>query len=208
MSRNSLALPLIALLLAVIGSALLWLDLSWKSATLLKEEAIKVILDGQIAPEEYAQSFRDEATRMEIYWTIAKDEIYLGLRSPGKGWAAIALDATGPLMKGGDIIIGMVVEGNPYLRDNFANTPTSHVADTGLGGSDDLLEKAASESEKGTVLEFKRKLDTGDEYDKPITTGEHTVQLAYSDTDDFTSYHGSNRSTVTINFYEQRKNKR
>lgn len=204
MSRNSLALPLIALLLAGIGSALLWLDLSWKSTASLKEETVKVVLDGQITPEEYAQSFRDQATGMELYWTIAKDEIYLGLRSPGKGWAAIALGVSGPLMKGGDIIIGYVIEGNLFLQDNFSNMPTGHTADTALGGTDDLLEKAASEGEEGTIIELRRKLDTGDAYDKAITEEAVVVQLAYSNTDDFTSYHGSNRSTVTINFYGQR----
>lgn len=65
-------------------------------------------------------------------------------------------------------------------------------SDTKLGGgSDDILEKAGREENGYTVIEFKRKLNTGgDKYDKVLTPGK-TVKFIYAmaDSDDFTAKH-------------------
>lgn len=158
-------------------------------------------IDGQIVGSEYANHYLAESINIELHWTIEGDFIYIGLRVPTRGWVAIAWDPSGPIMEGEDIIIGYVKEGSLYLQDYFAVTSVSHASDVSLGGRDDLLEKAGAESEQGTVLEFRRKLDTQDRFDRPLAKGTHTVQLAYAPNDDFLTYHGEKRMVVNIDFF-------
>ena len=190
-------MPLISLALALIGGLLLALDLSLKSPSSAAPEGSSLPeIDGAIAEGEYAHSYHDETTGIDLYWTASGDQICFALRSPGKGWVALALSPTGPMMQGGDIIIGYVSQEGPQIHDEYADSPMSHKADTELGGRDDILEAAGSATE-GTVIEFCRKLDTGDPYDKPVVAGEMELQLAYSDKADLTSYHAK-RSSVKL----------
>jgi len=202
MFRNTLALPLIALLLAAAGAALLVADLTMKSTATASNASPRPTLDGQISENEYANHYRSDELQLDLYWTLDQENIYIALRSPGKGWLAIGLNPEGPAMQGADILVGYVQDGILYMRDDFAESPTGHSPDKDLGGQENISESAGSESEQGTVIEFVRKLDTQDDFDKPIIGGTMTVQLAYSETDDFVSYH-SKRAAVTIDFFSQ-----
>ncbi len=157
-------------------------------------------VDGQIQEDEYQNHYRDNKINMDVYWTLDKENIYIALRSPAKGWMGIGIGATGPQMQGADIIMGYVKDGNLVTEDSFANSPVNHAPKTALGGKNEILESAGSESEKGTVIEFKRKLNTTDSFDVAITEKEYKVLLAYSETKDLTSYHTAD-STVFINFF-------
>lgn len=206
MRRNSLALPLVSLLLAAIGGLFLALDFGLQSQSHTASSPSSTsaaatgspAIDGRIEEGEYAHRYRDEATGIELHWTVLGEEIFLGLRGQMDGWVALSLSPSGPLMQGGDIIIGYVSAGELNIRDNYADGPTTHKADVELGGSDDILEAAGSEDDRGTTIEFQRKLDTKDRYDRPIAAGEVNIQLAYSDKDDFLSYH-LKRATIKLN---------
>jgi hypothetical protein len=163
-------------------------------------EAGAAQFDGQIAAGEYARAAYDEGTGMTLYWTIVADKIYLAVSSPAAGWLAVGLAPDGPLMRNADILMGYVLDGETYIEDHFASTPTGHTIDVELGGSNSVLAYAGSESEAGTILELERLLDTGDEYDKPVIEGEIFVQLAYAEADDWTSYHGD-RNSIVVNFF-------
>ena len=156
-------------------------------------------LDGVLAEGEYAAVFRDEETGMELHWTIVGEKIYLGLRSPGSGWVAVGFAPEGPMMKGADILIGYVQNGEAFVEDNFADGPVNHKPDSELGGTDNVEEFAGSEGADGTILELVRPLNTGDPYDRPLTPGEGevTLLLAYAEKDDFISYHAK-RASVTL----------
>lgn len=200
MYRNSLTLPIIALTLALLGAGVLTFDLSSK-----EQPAQGLAVDGKIGEAEYQNHLRVENIRMDLYWTIKEDRIYVGLHALAKGWLAIGFDPEGPFMKGADIVIGYVKDGQIFLQDNYANGPTGHTADTELGSRDDILEKAGSQDEKGTTIEFSRLLDTGDQFDKPIREGKPLpVILAYSNAADFTSYHGKTRALMQpIDFFQK-----
>jgi hypothetical protein len=158
-------------------------------------------LDGTIAEGEYANALHDEVTGMSLYWSIVGGKLYLGLKSPGHGWTAVGFDPDGPMMKGADILIGYVKDGQAFARDHYADTPYTHKADEELGGTDDIEEFAGSEGESGTTLEWVRPLQTDDPYDKPLEPGEGSVLLAYAaEKDDWVTYH-KGRSRVTINFF-------
>lgn len=115
---------------------------------------------------------------MEVHWSIDGDSIYIGLRAPTKGWLAIGWDPTGPIKGDGDILIGYIRGKELYPQDYFANTYVTHGNDVSLGGRDDVLEASGSEDETSTTIEFRRRLETGDRFDRPITNGVHTVQPA------------------------------
>lgn len=173
---------------------------------------VGVKVDGQIAPHEYQYLYHNNELNMDLYWSLDEDEgeIYIGLAAPAHGWVAFGLrepeeeeEEEGKIMEGVDIVIGYVKDGKLSIQDNFANAPTGHAADTSLGGTDDVLQSAGSEDDWGTVIEFARKLDTGDSYDVAIPQVKTEVYLAYNSTaDDFVSYHGrESRAEVEFDFY-------
>ncbi|MDI6772314.1 MAG: DOMON domain-containing protein [bacterium] len=158
------------------------------------------VIDGKIAEGEYASHYVARSIGMELHWTIEGDSIYIGLRAPTTGWLAVGWDPSGPIMQGEDILIGYIRGRELFLQDYFANSSVTHANDVSLGGRDDVLESSGSEDEQFTTIEFRRKLDTGDRFDRPITPGTHTVQLAYAPGDDFVTYHGEKRTVVRIDF--------
>ncbi len=158
------------------------------------------VIDGKITEGEYASHFLAKNIGMELHWTIEGDSIYIGLRAPTTGWLAIGWDPSGPIMEGEDILIGYIRSRELFLQDYFANTSVTHANDVSLGGRDDVLEASGTEDQSSTTIEFRRGLDTGDRFDRPITPGAHTVQLAYAPTDDFVTYHGEKRTVVRIDF--------
>jgi len=197
--RNTVGLPLAALVAALLGLGVLGLDLGWIRFPSGGGAAARAV-DGVIGAGEYDHQYTASDIGLTIYWTVQGDEIRLAARSPGKGWVAVGWGGEGPIMQGFDIAIGYVDSAGSHVQDNFANEAASHVADTQLGGKNDLLEAKASETADGTVMEIRRKLDTGDRYDKPFKPGVMPVILAFSDADDFMTYHDTHRATAQIDF--------
>ncbi len=203
MNRGTLTLSIVFLLVALVGGLVLVADLWLKSAPESASSSMASLptADGVIQKGEYAHTLHDEVTGMDLYWSIVGDKIYFGLHSPDKGWLALGLAPDGPAMKGADILIGYVKDGQATMRDEFADTPYSHKPDTDAGGRDDIISSAGSQDDSGTTLEFERLLVTGDEHDKPIVKGKMFVMLAYSDKADWTTYHGKKRNTVQVDFF-------
>ncbi len=186
---------------------LLWLSLllvGLRGAASAPAQAQLPSIDGQIAESEYANRYLAEAIGMELHWTIEGEYIYIGLRAPAQGWVAVGWSPTGAIKDGADIVIGYLRGGELFFQDYFANTSVSHLNDVSLGGRDDLLESSGSEAtgpQPQTTIEFRRRLDTGDKFDRPVVPGAQTVLLAYSPNDDFVTYHGEKRTVVKLDFF-------
>jgi hypothetical protein len=190
MHQNSPWLPLGALLVAVLGAAGLLATFQARHASLEAPTGQAVpVVDGVLNEREYAQSYEDTTTGLTLAWTVVGDEILLGLSGPTEGWLSFGLDPSGSLMAEADIWIAYVQDGNVVVQDGFSKQPGTHEADTALGGQASFLQTAGAENERGTTIELRRKLDTGDPFDKPVGPGKHTVLLARSDADDLVSYH-------------------
>ncbi len=200
MYRNSLGLPVAALLAALLGFFTLAADLGWLHVAHAPSGA--PVVDGKITPGEYAHQYTAKDISMTLYWSVVGDEITLAAAAPGKGWIAVGWGGEGPLMQGFDIAIGYVDSAGSHFADNFADEPVAHEADTELGGTSDILQAAGSETQDGTVFEWRRKLVTGDtRYDKPFQPGTMPVIMAYSmDAKDFATYHDSHRAVAEIDF--------
>ncbi len=164
------------------------------------QKPLTASVDGAISPGEYPGSFTDATTGMEVDWGQDGTNMTVGLVSPGLGWAAIGFGPQGALMDGSNVIIGYVAGGATAISDEFG-VGWEHHADTSLGGTNDILAYAGSESGGHTVLEFRFPLVTADPHDTPLRPGRtYSMILAYSDTaDDFVTIHtAASFSEITV----------
>ena len=82
------------------------------------------------------------------------------------------------------MVVGYIVAGDVVVRDSYGITRYSHVADTELGGKDNIKEFGGRETDDSTIIEFKMPVYSGDRDDVPLTAGVHNVIWAYGATDD------------------------
>jgi hypothetical protein len=145
-------------------------------------------VDGVIDLGEYAHS--TTVVDVKVHWWNDANMLRIGLESPGTGYVAIGFDPVRG-MEGANYIIGYVLEGEAYVRDDFGISGTTHVPDTERGGENNILLAKGSEWADHTVLEFMIPLDSGDAMDKPLRDGEtYTILVAYHDlADGFAAEH-------------------
>ena len=155
-------------------------------------------LDGKVGPGEYRFRWSDQASGLTFQWSVVGDRLIGAVSSPDTGWVAVGFGGDGPLMNGADIVIGYVDAHGAHVEDDFANTPVTHVADTSLGGHDDILGSAGLVTKQGTTIEFERPLTAHDTTDQPIKAGQTHVILASADAKDFTSYHAGGHKAVVL----------
>lgn len=130
--------------------------------------------DGVITTREYDDEVTVANGRMTVYWKNNGDTLYMGLRGQVTGWVAIGFEPTTG-MKDADMILGYVSGGRVLVLDQHATgTFGPHPSDTELGGTSDILESGGSESGGVTVIEFSRKLNTGDRFDRVLVPGSTT----------------------------------
>ena len=145
--------------------------------------------DGTIAPGEYtwSRSYGD----FELYWSSDGEYIYAAVKAKTTGWISLGIQP-GTKMQDADMILGLVKDDTAELHDQFSTgTFGPHRDDTGLGGTYDIIESGGKEDAGTTILEFKRRLDTGDKYDIPLATGVNTIIWAYGSQDNADVKHAS-----------------
>ena len=135
--------------------------------------------DGIVGPGEYSRSVLLQAPARQGYsggelavsWKNDKEHLYLALNGSTDAWLSIGFD---PLewMNNADIILASVQGGKAVVLDEYCTGNYGpHIEDTMLGGSDDILEAGGSKSAGRTIIELKRRLDTGDRFDKAFSPG-------------------------------------
>lgn len=130
-----------------------------------------------------------EAIDMTFQWKIEGDTMEAILISPEFGWVGVGFDPQS-FMKDANFILGFVEDGATSIADHWGDTQISHQADSEAGGVDNVTLIEGREDENGTMLHFTIPLDSGDEYDQPLVGGQtHTILLAYSSEDDYTTQH-------------------
>ncbi len=143
--------------------------------------AEKWVPDGVIGEKEYAKSMTLQEPKgssysggaLEISWKNDADFIYMALKGDTRGWISIGFEPT-EWMKDADIIMGSADGTKAVLLDEYCTGNYGpHLNDTELGGTYDILESGGKEEGNYTVLEFKRKMNTGDKFDKAFSPGEN-----------------------------------
>jgi hypothetical protein len=127
----------------------------------------------------------------ELSWLASDSVLSIELDAPTTGWVGIGLDPE-MQMQGADFVIGFAVDSVVTIRDDWGVAPTSHRADTTLGGTDDIITFDGSENAGRTEISFSIPLDSGDQYDKPLEHGvSYSIILARgpSGADDFSIQH-------------------
>jgi len=138
--------------------------------------------DGVVSDGEYAQKLTLSKGVFEVHWKNDAETLYMAIKGETEGWVAIGFEPE-VWMKDADMIIGWVDDGEVSAIDAYSTGNYGpHPPDTDLGGTDDLLEVGGSEKDGFTVIEFKRKMDTGDEFDKAFESGQ-TVSMIWGVTE-------------------------
>lgn len=147
--------------------------------------------DGVVSPGEYQGEASYAGGAFKVYWRVEDGYIYIALVGRTEGWVAIGFEPT-TMMKDADMVIAYVApDGTVHIDDQYSTGATGpHKSDTELGGTMDIEEYGGKEENGVTVVEFKRKLSTGDPYDKDLA-GKDVVRIiwALGPGDDFTSKH-------------------
>lgn len=146
--------------------------------------------DGTITQNEYKNSREFGNGRSIIYWSNDDDYIYMAVKGQTSGWISIGFEPT-LAMKDADMVFGWVSGGTTTVLDVYSTgTFGPHPPDQQLGGTNDLIETGGSEVGEFTIIEFKRKLNTGDNYDKSFTKGQNiNIIWGLGSSDSFESRH-------------------
>lgn len=148
--------------------------------------------DGVVEANEYANSMTlfgpassgYSGGDLKINWKNDAQFLYMALAGNTSGWLSVGFEPE-EWMKNADMIVGSVDNGKAVVLDEFCTGNYGpHVPDTSLGGTDDILEYGGREQNGQTVIEFKRKMDTGDKFDKAFVPGQKvSIIWAMADTD-------------------------
>src|SRR4030042_3962471 len=137
--------------------------------------------DGVISSGEYTNvnTYGD----YEINWSGDEEYIYIGLKVKTIGWVAFGIQP-GTLMKHADMVLGLVSDDKTTVYDQFSTGDFGpHPPDTELGGTNDILEFGGKEAGGYSTIEFKRALNTGDQYDHQLLKGVKKIIWAYGSDD-------------------------
>ncbi|MHC1594903.1 MAG: DOMON domain-containing protein [Methanotrichaceae archaeon] len=140
------------------------------------------VADGVISEGEYTQDLVLSGGKFEVHWKNDADDLYMGMKGKTEGWLAVGFEPT-VWMKDADMILGRVMNGQTTVLDLYSTGNYGpHPQDVELGGTDDILESGGREGDGYTVIEFRRKMDTGDRWDKAFVPGQ-TVEMIWSTSD-------------------------
>lgn len=146
--------------------------------------------DGILTQNEYKNSKEFGNGRFTAYWSNDEEYIYMALKGQTSGWVSIGFEPT-TAMRDADMIFGLLSGGTPTVLDQYSTGDFGpHPSDEQLGGTNDLIETSGSETSGFTIIEFKRKLNTGDRYDKAFTKGQNiTIIWGLGSSDSINSPH-------------------
>ncbi len=136
--------------------------------------------EGLIYANEYRNSLYNPATGMSLFWQNDATNLYVGLVSPGTGWAGVGFSNRNG-KPGTNIILGAVSNGTVTIEDHYGVTKELHLPDR----TSSLLAIGGSETNGETTLEFVIPLASGDSQDVTLVPGQTVaVILAYQATQD------------------------
>jgi hypothetical protein len=141
--------------------------------------------DGVVGANEYARSMllQDNAGsgysggKMQISWKNDAEYLCMALNGSTRGWISIGFQPT-DWMKDADIIMAFVERGRVTVLDqNCTGNYGPHENDTMLGGTYDILDFGGREGAGFTVVEFRRRMNTGDRLDRAFVPGQKVSMI-------------------------------
>ena len=145
--------------------------------------------DGVIKAEEYAGNM--QYGNYQVFWRSDDVYVYIGMKAKASGFVSFG-SQPGSRMKDADIILGFVRDGEVVVEDMYSTGDFGpHPPDTELGGTNDILEFDGKEEGGFTIIEFKRALNTDDDYDRALSEGTNSIIWAYGSNDSLTTSHSA-----------------
>ncbi len=131
-------------------------------------------------PQQDSDGFKSVTIRdMEVRWQVDGDYMHFEVTAPTTGWVSVGFNPTSA-MRDADIVIGYVEGGVLTISDEFGTGRTSHRPDEELGGTDHITNASGEVQDGVTTIRFTKPIDSGDEYDVPLTPGEtHRIIVAH-----------------------------
>lgn len=143
--------------------------------------------DGVISDGEYSRYQR--IGEIDVFTRVEGDSVMIALRAQTVGWMALGIDPEDK-MKGADMLLCYVKDSQAAVVDMYSTgTFGPHPPDDKQGGTADAAMVSGTQKDGVTVVEFKRKLNTGDGKDKPLKLGENKVLWAIGDSTDIAAKH-------------------
>jgi hypothetical protein len=192
--RPIISIVLLALILLVSGCIQ-----TEKTVPVIESKATAVWkADGAIGEGEYTHRMLLESPArqgyrggdLEVSWKNDAEFLYLGLNGSTDGWVAIGFEPQ-EWMKDADIILAYAENAKAVVLDEYCTGNYGpHVEDTMLGGTNDIIESGAMQRDGRTMIELKRRLSTGDKFDKAFKPGQAiSIIWALSDKSDSSLKH-------------------
>ena len=108
----------------------------------------------------------------EIYWKNDAEYLYMAMKANTTGWIALGFEPT-DWMKDAEIVMGYVSNGSVTVEDQYSTGNYGpHIPITQLGGTNSILEYGGKQENGYTIIEFKRRMNAGDKYNKIFTSGQ------------------------------------
>lgn len=143
--------------------------------------------DGVITEGEYTT--KQTIGEIEVLARVDGDFVMMALKANTTAWISIGIDPEDK-MKGADILMFSVKDGKTEFADMYSTGPFGpHPADEKQGGISDVTMVSGTQQGGITIVEFKRKLNTGDSKDKPLKIGENKVMWGIGDNTNFAAKH-------------------
>lgn len=138
--------------------------------------------DGVISDGEYTT--KKMIGEIEVSTKVEGDSVMVAMKARTTGWMSLGIDPEDK-MKGADIWMCYVKDGKAEVIDMYSTGPYGpHPADEKQGGKADVTMISVMQQDGNTIIEFKRKLETGDSKDKPLKMGENKVMWGVGDSSD------------------------
>lgn len=135
--------------------------------------------DGVVAEGEYSKNLSLSGGRYVLHWKNDAENLYMALEARTEGFVAIGFEPSQG-MKDADMVMGWATKREATVLDLYSTGIYGpHPPDEELGGTDDILKFGGAEFDGWTVIEFKRRMNTGDEFDQPLKPGQ-TVDIIWS----------------------------
>lgn len=143
--------------------------------------------DGVITDGEYSNY--QKVGELDVFTRVEGDSVMIALRAQTIGWLALGIDPEDK-MKGADMLLCYVKDNQAAVVDMYSTgTFGPHPPDDKQGGTPDITMVSGTQKDGVTLVEFKRKLNTGDSKDKPLRLGENKVIWAIGDSPDIAAKH-------------------
>jgi len=139
--------------------------------------------------------------KVTFQWKVDGQKLDCIVSAPTTGWVGVGFGTSGQ-MKGSEIILGYVQDGQATIKDEYGDAINHHSPVTDLGGQSIISDPSGTQTNGTTELRFSIALNATGKYHVALVPGQQYLLLlahAPEGAADTSTYHGpGNRTVVQI----------